>query len=616
VRNSKIKNKLVRRLEKRILYRAILLFDKKVRKKLFAIAFIQIILGGLDLIGVSLIGLIGALSVTGVKSGLPGGRLESILNFMGLSGMTFQQQVAILGILAVLFLVGKTVISAIFTKKILYFLGLQGAAISNEILKSSMSKSFLFIRTRNIQELIYQSSNGVTALSIGVVGGALNLIADISMTIIIATALLIIDPTIAVLTFTIFSLVMLVLNKATQNKSRDLGILYTDLSIESINRYEQAYKLYREIHLGNTSAQVEKEINAIRKRFSSVVAEISFLPSLSKYVIETTIVIGALILSAYQFMAQDSSSAVATLSVFLAAGTRIAPALLRIQQGILTVKNSSGAASGTMSLIEELAKSPNYFLEKQVEEKKPFIPRIAVSNLYFKFSHKDEGYLFENLNFELAPGSRTALVGPSGSGKSTLIDIMLGIIPPSSGKVQISGVAAQDSHAIWPGSIGFVPQDVWMIDGSIKDNILLGRGEHISNEAMSAAISNADLTEFIESLPRKLETVVGSDGQALSGGQRQRIGIARALLSNPGILVLDEATSSLDSNSERSISSSIAKLSQEISVMVIAHRLSSIREFQRIVYMDKGKILASGTFAEVCAQVPDFEMNAKAMGLK
>jgi ABC-type multidrug transport system fused ATPase/permease subunit len=616
VRNSKIKNQLFSQLEKRIFYKSIMLFDEKVRKKLFAIALIQIILGGLDLIGVSLIGLIGALSVTGVKSGLPGGRLESVLNFMGLSGMTFQQQVAILGILAVLFLVGKTVISAIFTRKILYFLGLQGAAISNEILRLSMSKSYLFIRTRNIQELIYQSSNGVTALSIGVVGGALNLIADISMTIIIATALLIIDPTIAIITFTIFSLVMFALNKATQNKSRELGILYTDLSIESINRYEQAYKLYREIHLGNTSVQVEREINAIRKRFSSVAAEISFLPSLSKYVIETTIVIGALILSAYQFMAQDSSHAVATLSVFLAAGTRIAPALLRIQQGILTVKNSSGAASGTMSLIEELAKSPNYFLEKQVEEKKPFTPRIAVSNLYFKFSHEDEDYLFENLNFEMAPGSRIALVGPSGSGKSTLIDIMLGIIPPSSGKVQISGVAAQDSHAIWPGSIGFVPQDVWMIDGSIKDNILLGRGEHISNEAMSAAISNADLTEFIESLPRKLETVVGSDGQALSGGQRQRIGIARALLSNPGILVLDEATSSLDSNSERSISSSIAKLSQEISVMVIAHRLSSIRGFQRIVYMDKGKILASGTFAEVCAQVPDFELNAKAMGLK
>jgi ATP-binding cassette subfamily C protein len=193
---------------------------------------------------------------------------------------------------------------------------------------------------------------------------------------------------------------------------------------------------------------------------------------------------------------------------------------------------------------------------------------------------------------------------------------MLGIIPPSSGDVRISGVAAQDAHAKWPGSIGFVPQDVWIIDGSIRDNILLGREKHVSNEAMSAAISNADLTDFIESLPRMLETIVGNDGQALSGGQRQRIGIARALLSKPSILVLDEATSSLDSNSEQSISSSIAKLSQEITVIVIAHRLSSIREFKDIVYMDKGKILAKGTFAEVCARVPDFELNAKSMGLK
>lgn len=616
MRELKIKNKLAKRLEKRIFYKSIMLFDEKVRKKLLAIALIQIVLGGLDLIGVSLIGLIGALSVTGVKSGLPGGRLESILNFMGLSGMTFQQQVAILGILAVLFLVGKTVISAIFTRRILYFLGLQGAVISNEILKLSMSKSYLFIRSRNIQELIYQSSNGVTALSIGVVGGALNLIADISMTLIIGIALLVIDPTIAVMTFSIFTLVMVGLNKATQNKSRELGMLHTDLSIESINRYEQAYKLFREIHLSNNSEQFEGEINEIRKRFSSVAAEISFLPSLSKYVIETTIVIGALILSAYQFMAEDSSHAVATLSVFLAAGTRIAPAILRIQQGILTIKNSSGAASGTMSLIEDLSKSPSHFKDEQVEEKQLFIPRITVSNLKFKFEDKDQDYLFDNLTLELAPGSRTALVGPSGSGKSTLTDIMLGIIPPSSGDVRISGVAAQDAHAKWPGSIGFVPQDVWIIDGSIRDNILLGREKHVSNEAMSAAISNADLTDFIESLPRMLETIVGNDGQALSGGQRQRIGIARALLSKPSILVLDEATSSLDSNSEQSISSSIAKLSQEITVIVIAHRLSSIREFKDIVYMDKGKILAKGTFAEVCARVPDFELNAKSMGLK
>jgi ABC-type multidrug transport system fused ATPase/permease subunit len=593
-----------------------MLFDKKTRKKLIAIALIQIILGGLDLIGVGLIGIIGALSVTGVKSGLPGGRLESILRFLGLSEMSFQQQVAILGVLAVVFLVGKTVISAVFTKRILYFLGLQGAAISDEILKISMSKSYLFIRNRNVQELIYQSSNGITALSIGVVGGALNLIADISMTLIIGVALLVIDPTIAVITFSIFTLVMLGLNKATQNKSRELGILHTDLSIESINRYEQTYKLYREIHLNNSSEKFEREINEIRRRFSSVAAEISFLPSLSKYVIETTIVVGALILSAYQFLAEDSSHAVATLSVFLAAGTRIAPALLRIQQGILTVKNSSGAASGTMSLIEDLSKSPNHFTQNPAEEKNLFIPNITVSNLQFKFADKDSEYLFDDLNLRLTPGSRTAFVGPSGSGKSTLVDIMLGIIPPTSGDVRISGAAAQDAHAKWPGYVGFVPQDVWIIDGSIKDNILIGRDVHVSDEAISTAIANADLTEFIESLPQMLETVVGNNGQSLSGGQRQRIGIARALASNPRILILDEATSSLDSSSEQSITSSIAKLSQEITVIVIAHRLTSIREFQNIVYMDKGKILASGTFAEVCARVPDFELNAKAMGLK
>jgi ABC-type multidrug transport system fused ATPase/permease subunit len=596
-------------------YRSFMMFDLVTRKKMIKISFLQLILGALDLLGVAVIGVIGALSVTGVKSGLPGGRLNAIISLINLDNFSFQTQIAILSIFAVFLLVTKTVVSAVFTKRIFQYLGKQGAELSTQIMKALLCKSILFTKSRNIQELIYMSSSGTNALSIGVIGGAITLVADFSLTIVIGCALLFVDPIIAIVTFILFGLVLHTLNRATQEKSTTLGKNFAEYSIQSNNLFDESLKLFREIKLSNHKDAVILESHHLRTRLSSTAAEIAFLPNLSKYVIESSILIGALLLSAFQFLAQDSSQAVATLAVFIAAGTRIAPALLRIQQGLLVIRNSSGTALSTIELIRDLQSEPDNSSEKLEKTEIEFLPQISAESVSFRFPNSNEN-LFSNLSFKINPGSRVAIVGPSGSGKSTLVDILLGILPPSSGVVHISGIQACDASLVWPGLIGYVPQDVWLIDGSIKENILLGWEGVISDFDLESIVKQAQLSQNLVELSSGLDTIVGAKGQSLSGGQRQRIGIARALLTKPKLLVLDEATSALDSSSENLISNSISKLDRGTTVIMIAHRLVSIKNFDRVIYLDNGTILADGSFADVRSQIPDFDNQADLLGLQ
>ena len=214
------------------------------------------------------------------------------------------------------------------------------------------------------------------------------------------------------------------------------------------------------------------------------------------------------------------------------------------------------------------------------------------------------------------PGSSVAFVGPSGAGKTTIIDVLLGVLNPDNGSVSISGLAPLLAVAKWPGAVSYVPQDVVIAAGSIRENVALGYpiGE-ASDELVMGALKVAHLDEFVSSLPEGIETQVGERGAKISGGQRQRLGIARAMFTRPHLLVLDEATSSLDGETEVSISEAIHSLRGSTTVVLIAHRLSTVRNVDMVVYLSKGKVLAKGTFDEVRSMVPDFDRQAKIMGL-
>lgn len=204
----------------------------------------------------------------------------------------------------------------------------------------------------------------------------------------------------------------------------------------------------------------------------------------------------------------------------------------------------------------------------------------------------------------------------SGSRKTTLMDLLLGIPEPAAGDIKISGKSTRDAIIHWPGVISYVPQDVLVINGTIRENICLGySSKEITDEEVFSALSEASLLDFIKKLPMGIHTQVGEQGAQLSGGQRQRIGIARALISEPALIVLDEATSSLDGETESQITESLNQIKGRCTVVMIAHRLSSVRNSDLVIYLEAGKVLATGTFAEVREKAPNFDKQASLMGL-
>jgi ABC-type bacteriocin/lantibiotic exporter with double-glycine peptidase domain len=254
--------------------------------------------------------------------------------------------------------------------------------------------------------------------------------------------------------------------------------------------------------------------------------------------------------------------------------------------------------------------------ENQIStEHEGFIPKIELKNVSFRYPSEDKNVV-NDVSLKITPGSFTAFVGPSGGGKSTLIDLMLGVCLPDQGIIEISQHLPKEVLRTWPGAIGYVPQYVFLSNASIRENICLGFNPlEISEHLIWKALEQAELAEFVRQLDTQLDFVVSDNGSNLSGGQRQRLGIARALVTKPKLLILDEATSALDAETEKRISESISNLRGDTTIVVVAHRLSTVRLADTIYYLDQGEVRGQGTFEEVKELNSDFKLQAGYMGL-
>ena len=326
-------------------------------------------------------------------------------------------------------------------------------------------------------------------------------------------------------------------------------------------------------------------------------AELYFMPYVNKYVVETSVILGALIVGGIQFTLNNTADAIVSLTIFLAAGSRIAPAVIRAQQGYLQIKSSVGLAAGTIEVLD-LLKDVNEidFSANSIEfDHEGFNPTVQINDLTFTYPESDSPAV-SDVNLNIAAGKFIAFVGNSGAGKSTLIDAILGIIGSDKGTILISGLPPQLAFSKWAGSVSYVPQTVVTISATIRENVSLGYPPSAIYESrIWAALKTAQLSDFVETLPYGLDTKVGEGGFALSGGQRQRLGIARALFTNPMILVLDEATSSLDSETEAAVSAAIQVLRGKTTILMITHSSNVIKDADEIFYLKQGRIVAHKT---------------------
>jgi len=226
------------------------------------------------------------------------------------------------------------------------------------------------------------------------------------------------------------------------------------------------------------------------------------------------------------------------------------------------------------------------------------------------------GPALRGLSLSVPQGTSTALVGSTGAGKSTLADIILGVLEPDQGSVTISGVSPRKAIDLWPGAVTYVPQTVALVEGTVRDNVALGLPrDFINDDFVWDALERAHLAEFLRVSREGLNTKIGERGFRLSGGQRQRLGIARALFTRPKLLILDEATSSLDSETEQAITDTLRELEGHVTTITVAHRLATVRLVDQIAFLKDGELITRGTFDEVRERVPDFRRQADLLGL-
>lgn len=587
------------------------------RRNLALAILLQVFMAFMDLFAVGVIGVIGALAVSGVQSASPSSAISTVLKILQIDGYSLQTQTAILGMLAAVLLITKTVFSIFFSRKILFFLSRRGAEISSSLFSKLMSKNLDEIQEQTSQQSLYAITTGVSAVTLGILGAFVVLLSDVAVMVVLGIGLTFVNPVLSLGTIVFFGLIGVSLHRFMSEQSQRLGSDTSTLSVKSNDLILQALHSYRELVVRNRRGHYAREVSKVRQQFSDTVAQMSFLPSISKYVIETVVVLAALLAGAVQFLLQDAENAVATLSIFLAAGTRIAPAVLRIQQGTIGIRGSMGGAAPTLALIEKLGTSHH---ETQDAEQLNFVHHDFVATLEvndLSFRYLDSDYLvLKKISFKIPAGQSLAVVGPSGAGKTTLVDLMLGVLEPSSGSVRISGLEPLKSIQGFPGAIGYVPQDIQVIDGTIRENIAFGFPiEEATDSRVRQALEFASLVDFVATLSQGIDSPVGERGTKISGGQRQRLGIARAIFTNPKFLVLDEATSTLDSDTERMISQSLGKLKDGTTLVIIAHRLATIVNADRVLYLENGEIRAFGSLDEVRQAVPNFDDQLKAMGI-
>lgn len=600
------------------------LLSKRDRRLLGVSVAIQMSTSFLDLVGVLLLGLVGALAVTVVQSQPAPGMVTTLADFLGLGELSGQQLVLVFAASAAVVLLTKSVLSSYLTRRVFIFLANRQALVSARLSKELLSRPLTFIQKRSSQQTAFALIQGAGAATIQILGQMVIAATEIALLVVLAVALLILDPLVTIGAIVFFGLVALILQRAMGGWAARIGTTAALADIASLNAIQEAVSAYREVSVSNRRAFYVDRIGKLRWQAAKVAADATFIQMLPKYIFEVALVIGGFALAGVLFSTQDSVVAVGTLALFLAAGSRVMPSLLRLQGAALLLRSAAGTAGPTFELARELdnpldvpAELPDGAKIKAAlrEGHGDFVAEIVLEDVSVTYPGTDTPAV-QGVSLRVQPGESLALVGKSGAGKSTLADVILGVLDPDQGVARIDGVTPGEAVSRWPGAVSYVPQDVLLANDTIRKNVALGLPDDaIDDDMVWEALQRAHLDRYLRDQREGLDTQVGEGGLRLSGGQRQRLGVARALYTRPRLLVLDEATSALDAETEAAITDTIHQLEGSVTTVIIAHRLSTVRNVDQMLYLEDGALAALGSFAEVRLIVPALDRQAELLGL-
>jgi ABC-type multidrug transport system fused ATPase/permease subunit len=601
------------------------LLSRRDQRVLLVVVVIQFLLSLLDLIGVLLLGVVAAITASAATGNpLTVGGLGAILDWLPTS-TTF---VIFLAFAASILLVMKSVLGLLLTRRTFRFLAIRQAVVAGNIAQRLLTRPLLEVQSRSSQEISVALTLGVSALTLTVLGQGVVIAAEISLVSALFVGLIFVDPLVAAFTVLFFGSLVAILQFLLGPWAASLGTRSATAEIGSFAAMQHALRAYREVTVTGRRSLFIAKFQILRRDAAKVLADQFILSQIGKYVFEIGLIVGAGLLVLIMSVTKDLTAGIAIITVFLAASSRVFPSLLRLQAGLSNIRGAQGTASVTLSLLADLDDAEKVYspptippalaaeFNRSVHEGFPgFEGTVSVSSVSLGYPGASELAL-DSVTLDILSSQSVALVGSTGAGKSTLADVILGVLLPDSGSVLISGVKPFESVQRWPGAMAYVPQDVAVLTGSVRENVALGiPPEFIDNSLVWEALERAHLAEFLHSSRDGIETLVGENGVQLSGGQRQRLGIARALYSRPRLLVLDEATSALDSETEHLITQTLDSLAGDVTLIIIAHRLATVRHCDQVIYLSDGRITGSGTFSEVRAQVPDFDRQAELLGL-
>lgn len=472
--------------------------------------------------------------------------------------------------------------------------------LQRDLFESYITEPYTQHRRRNTSEVI-RATGAASVDTFGkVLGGLLGLMTEGMSVLLVFGLLLAVLPIPTLIAVVYFTTAMFVVQRVLADENQRASSTFMGSSFDSAKTLLESFQGFREIRMQNKEELFTLRFHDANSRATQAARKIGFLSVVPKYLLEVITILGIAILMAALTAAQ-TPSLVASIALFVAAAIKMLPSITRLTSTVGVMRSGAAGAEITLETMRELESRRAAEVHRDAALPSPARGDITVQNVVFQFPDGNAPVL-NGVDILIPHGSSVALCGSSGSGKTTLVDIILGLLEPDQGRVLFSGIDIADLRENWRKRIGYIPQDVYLLDDSLAENIAYGeRGESRDDDRIQECIRLARLDSVVAAMPDGIHTQIGERGTRLSGGQRQRVGIARALYHQPSVIVMDEATSALDNETEDQIIQTIESLKGEMTTIMVAHRLSTVRNVDRLYFFENGQVSAQGTFEEVRA---------------
>ena len=492
-------------------------------------------------------------------------------------------------------------------------------AIGQTLFRSYMSASWVDRTSKSTQEIIRMVDSGVAAVVANVLMPSMTVVAEFATITVISVGLLVLDWQIALATFAYLGIIAMILSRVITPRAVTNGASNRDNSIRVVRLLGEVLASLKELTLKGNEGEVTDIVADRRAKASRTRAFAQYYNQMPRFVLDAGMVGGFVVVGGVGYLTglpdDGATAAMTSVALFAVAGFRLVPSLTRFQSTQNRILTNAAFADYIVDDIEFAREA----VERQDEPDTGTLERglhdIVLQDVTFTYPGRDEPAV-DGVSLRIPAGSAVAVVGTSGAGKSTLVDLLLGLLTPSSGRILIGGTDMTTVLRQWRSSVGYVPQEVALFDVSVGENVALTWDpDQVDEDRVRTALDRAQLLEVIEARPDGIQGRLGERGMTLSGGQRQRMGIARGMYAEPTVLVLDEATSALDTKTESAVTGSIQDLGDDVTTITIAHRLATIQHCDVVFYLSEGHVAASGTFGEVVAAVPAFAEQAALAGL-